>query len=482
MMARKHAGVREYGAGALLIFVLWFMTWTWPVWPWSVGSFLVAWLLHTWRQRLDPGAEASSWRRDLLRSLAKDGRDAMLAMTFGCLIVMAAQFVFRLCSSILKEGVVREGEYYLSSTQHGLAYVLSLQVLAIVLAGSVLLSVIFPRLRLAKGLVDHKKLLSKILIATTAASSFTFFGFGMVEAGEQRWTARRRGEFERVVTRIGDSRRQLVAAETIKRTLPTSPIGFRTDLREFVVKSAGRADAEVIAEGAAERLGRQAPALAEAHQSSDENRKEAILDGIIDDVRVWTSGKGLLSHQPSVRDLIILTKAADRLETAVSESHAAVVEAVKTAAAGMVPAHADAFVRSFAKSLVGAVARHAAASVYPRNVSDVRTAALWLDLAAGEPRANRAELDSRYEWRMSLRSAERFELTTEAAVAVEIQVAKSEGEERRKREAAEQEARRLEIKRANEEYRAREANRRAAEYRSESYRGESYRAAPRGAR
>jgi hypothetical protein len=142
---------------------------------------------------------------------------------------------------------------------------------------------------------------------------------------------------------------------------------------------------------------------------------------------------------------------------------------IKTAAGGLLPAHADTFVRLFAKSLVGAVARDTVSSVFP----DLRAASLWLDLAAGDPKAAAPDfVSTRPEWRISLRTRETLLMTPAAAVAIEIRVAKSEVEERRKREAEARGAWRLEIKRADEAFRAREAERRAAEPYREPYRAE----------
>jgi hypothetical protein len=477
MTIRGKAGKHEYLAGAILALLIWFATWTWPVWLWCAGTFLGAWLIHRLRLHLDTSLAERQASRDLLAAVTKDTRDALLAMCFGCFLVAAAQFVLRLTSSMVKEIAVVQCEYYLSSAQHVLAYVLSVRALALLLTGSILLSVVYPRLRPTRSLLDHKKLVSKLFVALTVATSFTFFGSATVENGQRQWIARRRTEFANAVRRIDDARRQLIAAESVKRTLSLSQPSFRNDLRAFVSKSSARPDAEIIAEGAGERLGRQAPLLQEKQRDASD-RTESVVDGIIDEVRIWTEGKSASSRRLSLNDLDKLSSSADRLDAAVSESHAAVAEVIKTAAGGLVPAHADAFVRSFAKSLVGAVARHAASSVFPRNISDLRTAALWLDIAASEPPRGRPELSTPSEWRISLRSVETLDVPAEAAIAVEIQVAKAEGEDRRKHEADEREARRLEVKRANEEYRAREANRRGAE----SFRGESYRPAPRAAR
>jgi hypothetical protein len=387
MTANGKARASEYLAGAVMVFTVWFLTWTWPLWLWCLGAFLGAWLIHKLRMHYRGDDSISpAWTSQLFQSMTKEGRDALLAITAGCLLVTVFQFVLRLCRSIASEQTVRSGEYYLSDLQHRLAAILSVPVVAGMLAVSVSLSVIFPRLRLTRLLINRKKLVSKALITLTAACSFTFFGSTTLAVGERNWVASRRSEFDQALKKIGEARRELVAAESVRRTLSTSTPGFRSDLRQFVTEASARSDAEIIAEGAAERLARQAPPLREARQDKDREGKETILDGVIDDVRIWTGG-GSAGRAPSLSDLQFLAKTADRLDSSVNEAHAAIADIVKTAAGGLLPGHADPFVRLFAKSLVGAVARQSMESVFPRNVSDLRTAALWMDLATGEVNA-----------------------------------------------------------------------------------------------
>src|SRR5437899_1695397 len=123
MKAARKARVFEYLAVIVLIFVLWFLTWTWPVWPWCVGTVFGAWLVHKLRLRLQR-SETNGWAGTVLRSMSKDGRDALLAIAFGCFLITVSQFVLRLCNSFMDDQRVRRGEYALSDVQRGLGYVL----------------------------------------------------------------------------------------------------------------------------------------------------------------------------------------------------------------------------------------------------------------------------------------------------------------------------------------------------------------------
>jgi hypothetical protein len=78
---------------------------------------------------------------------------------------------------------------------------------------------------------------------------------------------------------------------------------FRTDLETFIAETAERPDAEIIAEGAAERLAREAPVMHKADRDKadgdkKDDKRESMLDGIMSDVNLWTARVHQISTRP----------------------------------------------------------------------------------------------------------------------------------------------------------------------------------------
>jgi hypothetical protein len=52
-------------------------------------------------------SETSWWFGNILRSVSKDGQDALLAIAFGCFLITVSQFVLRLCNAFMNDQAVR---------------------------------------------------------------------------------------------------------------------------------------------------------------------------------------------------------------------------------------------------------------------------------------------------------------------------------------------------------------------------------------
>jgi hypothetical protein len=90
---------------------------------------------------------------------------------------------------------------------------------------------------------------------------------------------------------------------------------------------------------------------------------------------------------------------AVRLEAALQQGESAVAEALKATLGGVLTEKLDVLVKPFGKSLIGSLVKKVLSEVFPKNVRDLATAALWVELTIAPDLSTRNTLlKPSWEW------------------------------------------------------------------------------------
>jgi hypothetical protein len=332
-------------------------------------------------------------------------------------------------------------ENRLAAVQRRLSGIVGFQTTLAISLVLLTLSVVFPNLKLAGWFNDRRKPLSRLLLVLGTMTSFTFFSTVEIATDYKNWTMPERVRAMTALKHIDHSRRELVARAWVQDTIAHIPeqskrqltaflqaasheaasprLRFESEEEDVLVESQGKIVWETVPTGMrkatpfpsiveleAQKLARGASALhdiAKEPQTSTTERHAGLFDNIVDEVRSWASTADSTGYTPSFQDIETCMVEGNRLTTVLAQGESVFMDSIKAGLGMALPKDIDVVLQPFIRSLTSSLATEALSGVYPREVSDLRSAVLWLKIALAQPINSTKEPFP--QWKFELRPA-----------------------------------------------------------------------------
>jgi hypothetical protein len=361
------------GTVALLYFLL--AIWKGrPVVFWLLGGCVLLGTLQLLSARNQPNTR---FRSGLWRQTLKGAHDNAVAILIGLALVCTAQVVLSfMATSGENEARVRLLEATLIAARQFLKNTvkLSLPALGLVLLPLILITWLWPCLRLVKRLDNVQRWAGRSLLVLTIITSFTFFSAVALSGYEPEWIASRNRDALRYLEGVLGVRHELVAAAIVQQQIQELNPVQRNDFALFFRDAARRRgrDGIFIVNRLGVHLAEQAirlPVLALGPESTG-----SPIDSTIQKMKDWAdTQRG--DPPPSLETIRTVGTEAERLETILSEAKVSTAKLLK--ASLNLPDSFDPFVKPFLDSFFSAFSKALADKIFP-TVRDFERARQWV--------------------------------------------------------------------------------------------------------
>jgi hypothetical protein len=354
-----------YAAGALG--VLGIIPLTWPVGLYLLAISIVT-LTFEWMKyrQEEKGADKSRnrWKIFAFNS-SKALRDTAGAVSAGIALVCLAQLLLRTLFSYAEPPEVHGWEDWVASKRAGLAGLLQIKWMLLTLASLILVSLIWPSASPVTRYRSLRTWASRVLLALTVVSSFTFFTSNAIDAAKRDWVAQRRDQYKKNAAKVRSGRQTLANAAYCNKQLQTLSTKSRKDTADFLEAARRNSDSQRIigdfARDVAEKMRARDTSTQDASDSVDSSQNSGSDDSPVEislqRIEAWEpngSGPGAASP-PTFEDGVRVTEEARKYENAEKEAEASVEEVVKSVLGDQLSSLVDwdPLIKPFVKTLLG---------------------------------------------------------------------------------------------------------------------------------
>jgi hypothetical protein len=355
---------RRFGCAFAILAILGLIPLTWPVGLYLVAVSVIAFVFQCLKYvGEESGADKSTNKMRVLKfNIFKALRDAASSVGVGMAIVCVAQLLLQTIFFFVEPEAIRTVEEWIVSKRAGLAGLLQFKWLLLTLAIVVFAALIWPSTKPVSRYLYVRNWALRLLIVLSVVSSFTFFTSDAIAAGERRWVAERKDEYEKAAANVRSARVTLAKAAYVQKRLETLPKKSRSDLRTFFEGASrspiGREIIQKLATNIAEKVppgkGPSEDTFRSGNSPQNAGSADSPIEISLERIERWDANDhgSTRSSTPTFEDGARVTEEAKKCNKAVEEAMAAVEEVVK-AIVGDHLAPIVELIKPFAEALIG---------------------------------------------------------------------------------------------------------------------------------
>jgi hypothetical protein len=350
---------------------------------WVLAAFFLHWLLRTIADRLE--SDRATGKRNLVRVTAeitaRSFSHAVAYVGFGVSLVGLAQAALWASSSVVEPSQVRRIEETLSWSYQALMHVVDFHIMAAVMGGVLVVSILLPSLRAMDKFLKLKDLATKATFVLLGATSFTFFGALDLDRLDPEWRAIERHKARATFAAVDEQTREMTAAAWIESEARRLDQTRKQEFARFFDAARATSFSNEIVKAAAAELGRKAPKVdANAVRASGSDHT-----GVPQHVRRYLQAEGdeipLYSpEQPSLTEIRAANERLARHEVRVRSARLAAIELAADAIADFVPRGDKQLINAFVQELTSTLSKGALREIVPSKVADVASAKEWVKI------------------------------------------------------------------------------------------------------
>lgn len=425
--------LKSFACATAIICFIWPRTW--PVGLWLGGFILLAlgldWVKSFYEDQDSAGQKTRL--REAIKETFKGLRNAAISIAAGLGLICLTQIVFWLGAALSWSGVVDAllaWERFLNWCYRHLSPLKALWIFFVATALSVLLTLIWPKLKLDERLTKTRKLISRTAYALAAATSFTFFSSAVpvskpdIEAlrrnpteiingsndsqpvtgsqaipkpSEQTSTSYvpppaqpspqplpvnpRRQAAETALAQIDQDRRELVAVAHAEYALRSLPQKARAELVGGITIASLQAEPEGAAISLGESVGKTLPPP--RHILSFDGSNETIADQnssdeSIGEIKARLNDSAKQHYTPSAEEVRICEQEAGRSETVLKAARESLTETANHVIGSFLTEGSGPLIKPFLSALISSLTKSTIGLIYPNNISSFATARAWV--------------------------------------------------------------------------------------------------------
>lgn len=396
--------MKNYAVLLIFIFFIFIFFTSLPVSLWFLSFFGLMIFIGYIDEKLEK-KNLEHYKSSMLEGIIFGFFDTTRSITIGIGLVWIAQLFLNIYGKISIE-TVKDIEYHLMKFKEYYEQKISFDfyILLFILLFLMLLTILLRKLKPIQKFVLIKKFASRLLIILATIVSFSFFSFEAVTVYEPEWIAKRRSDLYQSIKSINEAEQELVAISMIKNNFSTINNQSKDNLRDFFNENINDKNYQENIDLYVKVITQNTTQIKETDIDKKRLNKFKSLhqpqNESIEKIKQWLNET---EHSKSIKistiDLDVCKEKTNAMNETLAESKVALIEIVKNILGATLPESADPVIKYFAKSLVDSLIKGSLAKVFPKNVKDIATASLWLELVTYSPKQKmnkgwRAEMPS----------------------------------------------------------------------------------------
>lgn len=381
---------------------------TWPVCLWFGLAVLGTWTLFLIDGRLRKPDEdqALNFRARLVIETVGTMKETALCVSIGVGIVFICQLILSSASRFVNPQTVGTWEDRLSAINRTLTTYFGFRYLLITLAVLLMVSIVLPHLALVRRYLKLRQWSARCLLVMSTLTSFTFFAAADIHGCDAKWVAALKSKAQNALYSVNRIEKQIVAASWVENEIKILPKRIRTDLREIFRAANGQENTPKIIDMAAERVAKKAPQFQHQFKPQESKTKNSqtthAFQSTFGKIRAWLRGEADTSGV-TLNELRSFPKQVNDVEARLMETKAAAIESVSSLLEEALQIKLPTISRQFVAKLVNVLTETSLRAILPKNVTDLATARLWLQLNVRPSKPSKTYA-AQQEWIWEVRS------------------------------------------------------------------------------